>query len=144
VDAQRELSYRLILTEVPSSAEPGFSGLTVALRLSLPVFIAPQAPAEADLQWTASRSVDGHLALTARNAGEAHVRLLNFSLAPVSGSAPALEKSAAAYVLPGQARTWVFDQVGPDQLASADWRTLRLSGLAANGPVAAEISLVAD
>ena len=39
-DATRELSYRLILQEVPQTASPGFSGLQVALRLSVPVFVA--------------------------------------------------------------------------------------------------------
>src|SRR5262245_32661482 len=34
-EADRELSYRLILTEVPSQASHDFTGLNVALRLSL-------------------------------------------------------------------------------------------------------------
>jgi len=143
-DPQRELSYRLILTEVPASAEPGFSGLTVALRLSLPVFIAPQAPAESQVHWAAGRSPEGNLTLTAHNAGQAHVRLLNFSLTPATGTGPIFERSVAAYVLPGQSRTWVIDQIGPDKLSKADWHHLRLTGLAATGPVVADISLELD
>ena len=54
-DAQRELSYRLILTEVPQQASPEFTGLNVALRLSLPIFVAPITTAEPRLEWSATR-----------------------------------------------------------------------------------------
>ena len=43
-DATRELSYRMMLQEVPQAASPDFTGLQVALRLSIPVFVAPLAP----------------------------------------------------------------------------------------------------
>ncbi len=41
-DTTRELSYRLILQEVPQPANPDFTGLQVTLRLSVPVFVAAQ------------------------------------------------------------------------------------------------------
>jgi fimbrial chaperone protein len=61
-DAQRELSYRLILTEVPQQASPGFTGLNVALRLSLPIFVAPTAPPGPD-RVVGRRRADGAIAL---------------------------------------------------------------------------------
>src|SRR5215469_11000812 len=39
-DATRELDYRLVLSEVPSSVTPDITGLRVALRITLPVFVA--------------------------------------------------------------------------------------------------------
>ena len=143
-DATRELSYRLILTEVPSRSEPQQGGLAVALRLSLPVFVAPIAPAKPVLHWSVRRSAEGQLAITARNDGLAHTRILDFSLAPADGSAPAIERSVAAYVLPGQARTWLLGTPGTDSFDAAAWRALRLSGQAVDGPIGAEISLAAE
>lgn len=142
-DPTRELSYRLILTEVPPRAGE-FSGLAVALRLSLPVFVAPAAPAKADMHWNAARSPDGHLTLTARNDGLAHYRVLKLSLAPVSGTAPALEQPVTAYVLPGQSRTWVLGPVVTAQVDGAEWRRLKLTGLAADGPIETEITLAPE
>ena len=40
-DKGRELSYRLFLQEVPPPPQPGFQGIVVALRVGLPVFVAP-------------------------------------------------------------------------------------------------------
>jgi fimbrial chaperone protein len=104
-DAARELSYRLVLQEVPQAARPGFTGLQVALRLSLPVFVAADAPTHAPLAWTLERATDGALTVSARNAGQSHERVLGFSLMPDAGG-PALEQAVAAYVLPGQTRRW--------------------------------------
>lgn len=127
-DAQRELSYRLILTEVPQEADPGFTGLNVALRVSLPIFVEARAPAPAQLEWSASRSADGTLAVTARNAGQAHARVLKFEVAPAEGPGRPIEQAMSAYILPGQARTWALDNNQNDGTPGADWRRLRVKG----------------
>ena len=41
LDPQRELNYRLFLQEVAPPPRPGFSGLQVALRISMPIFARP-------------------------------------------------------------------------------------------------------
>ena len=92
-DAQRELSYRLILTEVPQQVSPNFTGLNVALRLSLPIFVSPTTMAEPRIEWSATRGNDGEMALTARNAGNAHDRVLNFNVSPAAGSSPASSRT---------------------------------------------------
>ena len=53
-DATRELDYRLLLAEVPQSTDKDFTGLRVALHLSLPVFVKAVAPATAELHWARS------------------------------------------------------------------------------------------
>jgi fimbrial chaperone protein len=127
-DPGRELSYRLILTEVPPKAAPGASGLNVALRLSLPVFVAPAAAATPKLDWSAARNGDGALVITARNSGTAHTRVLSFNVAPAADAAAAIVQDVAAYILPGQARSWTLEnhQNGTD--SSADWHRLRVRG----------------
>lgn len=110
-DPQRELSYRLLLTEVPSGAGPSATGLNVALRLSLPVFVAPDRPAAARVGWSASREAGGSLALTARNSGDAHARVLRFGVVAPGGDFAAPPRDVAAYILPGQSRTWILEGV---------------------------------
>jgi fimbrial chaperone protein len=139
-DAARELSYRLILTEVPPQAEPGASGLSVALRLSLPVFVSATGPAEPHLEWSAARGDDG-LDLTARNTGAAHARVLSFTVTPASGSGEALDQRVAAYVLPGQARTWTFDNKQNDGTSSSDGRRVRVKGTTEAGDFEVEVSV---
>jgi fimbrial chaperone protein len=140
VDAQRELTYRLILTEVPQPASPDFNGLNVALRLSLPVFVAPSAAkAEARLEWTAGRTADGSIAITARNAGNAHARVLNFNVSPAAGSKPWIPQDVTAYILPGQARTWTLDNKQNEATSSSDWHRLRVKGTTEAGDFEVEI-----
>ena len=140
-DTQRELSYRLILTEVPQQASPDFNGLNVALRLSLPIFVAPSAAASQRLEWSSARNADGAITITARNAGNAHARILKFSIAPAAASAAAIPQDVTAYVLPGQARTWTFDKKHNGTTSSTDWNRLRLKGTTEAGDFEVEIGL---
>jgi P pilus assembly chaperone PapD len=53
-DPTRETTYRVIFQEVPQAATPDFTGLRVALRLSVPIFVAPsRGKAQADVAWDA-------------------------------------------------------------------------------------------
>jgi fimbrial chaperone protein len=139
VDPRRELSYRLILTEVPQQASPEFTGLNVALRLSLPIFVAPTTSAEPRVEWTAARTADGAIALTASNAGTAHARVLNFNVAPAAGSTPGIQQDVTAYILPGQARTWTLDNKQNEATSSTDWHRLRVKGTTEAGDFEVEI-----
>ena len=139
-DPDRELSYRLILTEVPPQASPNFTGLNVALRLSLPIFVEPVAAAQPKLEWTATRGSGDGLDVTALNTGAAHARVLSLSVAPVDDPAAAIPQQAAAYILPGQSRTWVLNINQKDGTSGIDGRPLRVNGITESGDFAAEIS----
>ena len=138
-DAQRELSYRLILTEVPQQASPDFTGLNVALRLSLPIFVAPTATANPQLDWSATRNAAGEIALSARNSGNTHARVLNFNVSPAAGSTPEIQQDVTAYILPGQARTWTLDNKQNESISSSDWHRLRVKGTTEAGDFEVEI-----
>ena len=139
-DAVSELSYRLILTEVPPQATPDFTGLNVALRLSLPIFVAPMADAQPKIDWTARTAGDGTVDVTARNIGSAHARVLNLKVAPIDDADSAIVEQAAAYILPGQSRTWVLNTNRKDGTSGIDWRRLRVTGNTEAGDFSAEIS----
>jgi fimbrial chaperone protein len=135
-DARRELSYRLILSEVPPQNET-FSGLNVALRISLPVFVAATTPTPASIEWSATRVGDA-LDVTARNVGDAHAHVLNFSVAPATPDGAAIEQTAAAYILPDQTKTWPLTPSQWDG-TSGDWRRLRVKGATEAGDFELEI-----
>lgn len=103
--AEGELTYRLLLREVPPPPADDFTGLQVALNLSLPVFVLPAGGAQPELQGGLARDVDGALSLQLLNAGNAHVQVQQFDLTKPDGSV--LNSAAlSAYLLPGQSRSW--------------------------------------
>jgi fimbrial chaperone protein len=150
-DPVRELSYRVILQEVPQAASPDFTGLQVSLRLSVPVFVAPLAPAEPRLAWHGTRLADGRLQLTARNDGTAHARVHRFALRTTDGSDRLLEQPGLAYVLPGSMRQWTFDADNNNIRANSKVTTgpagsgpYRLEGTTDRGAFATELNLAGD
>lgn len=150
VDPVRELSYRLIIQEVPQTASPEFTGLQVALKLSVPVFVAPTAPATAQVTWAATRDDDGRLSVTARNDGGAHARIQRFALKTADSTATVLEQPALSYVLAGAVRQWSFDDnnnTRPNAQSTASpgkAGPYRLEGTTDQGSFATELTLTAD
>ena len=137
-DSARELSYRLILQEVPQPANPDFAGLRVMLRLSVPVFVATAGTTGPALTWSAAIAGEG-LVLTARNAGDIHARIHAFSIAPAAGNEPPLAQPVATYILPGQSHSWSLGQKQGEPATGADWHRLRLRVTTDDG--ASEIEL---
>jgi fimbrial chaperone protein len=105
-----EGSYRLILQEVPPPPKPEFRGLQVALRLSVPVFIAPAVAPTTTLSWqanvTSTLNSRADLKISSVNTGNAHVQVLGFKLFSGGTELPLLSPAETAYVLPGQSREW--------------------------------------
>jgi fimbrial chaperone protein len=104
-DAERELNYRLLLAEVPQSPDKDFTGLQVALHLSLPVFVKAVAAAPAELSWRGQWQADGTLAVTANNSGHAHLQISDFSLS-FAGIDQTAHAAVTRYVLPGSTVRW--------------------------------------
>ena len=103
-DPTRELDYRLLLAEVPGPPEQGFTGLRLALRLSLPIFVTP-ARAAPHLDWRLERAADGALSLVAENSGNQHLQLSDFRLR-FGDDAHAMHVGVMRYVLPGSRASW--------------------------------------
>jgi fimbrial chaperone protein len=110
-DAERELAFRLFVQEVPAPPTPGFTGLQVALRIGVPVFVAPANAHPQPLAWSAGVMPNGSLRIDAANAGNIHVRVTEFALRKPGASAdaePLATMTAMSYLLAGQARGWTF------------------------------------
>jgi len=134
-DSTRELAYRLFLQEVPPPPKPGFQGLRMALRLSIPVFIVP-ASAVPKLRWRAALESRGQLRIAIDNSGDAHVQIANFSLVQ-SGRAVLNKYQVAAYVLAQQSRQWIVVPTGQVTPGSA----LHVSAETDVGPVEADVAI---
>ena len=117
----RELSYRLILQEVPQAANPDFSGLQIALRLSVPVFVANEDATGPAIAWSAAASGQD-LVLTAQNSGDTHARIHAFTVAPTVGADTPLVQPVGTYILPGQSNSWRLGQNQGAGTSGASWR----------------------
>jgi fimbrial chaperone protein len=107
-DRSQELAYRVVFEEVPQAAPAGFTGLRVALRLSVPIFIAPAVgKAHAELSWELRALPDGQLEVAATNHGSAHSQVTDFEVQS-SGAADSLHGMTGKYVLPGSRVSWVL------------------------------------
>jgi fimbrial chaperone protein len=105
-DPARELDYRLVLSEVPSSVAPDKTGLRVALRITLPVFVAAQAHTAADVAWTHKWLADGTLEIAAQNRGTAHVQIQGFDVQAAGNAAGKVHADEPHYLLPGTDFRW--------------------------------------
>ncbi|MBL8521193.1 MAG: molecular chaperone [Betaproteobacteria bacterium] len=100
-DASRQLTYRLIVREIPEAATPGKSiQVPVALALSMPVFITPP-PAARKVGCTATAKGSEVLAVC-KNDGTAYAQVREAVLKRDGAEA---RFEGGAYILPGAART---------------------------------------
>lgn len=107
-DPEEELTYRVIFEEVPQAAPKDFIGLRVALRLSIPVFVAPaHSKANADLAWQSRWLANGQLELAATNSGNGHLQITDFE-AQFPGSLMPLRGITSKYVLAGSRMSWTL------------------------------------
>ena len=90
---------------MPQSTDKDFTGLRVALHLSLPVFVKAVASATADLIWRGQWQSDGSLSLSASNAGQAHLQVSDFKLS-FTGTDQSAHVAVTRYVLPGSTVSW--------------------------------------
>jgi len=108
-DASNELTYRINLQELPAKPAPGFTGVQVALRISLPVFIKPQnGEAAPKATWNVSRMTDNKVKVTVRNTGNAHIQVSDFGLYAQGITEAIASESGSSYVLAGQTHEWVL------------------------------------
>jgi fimbrial chaperone protein len=107
-EAARELAYRVIFQEVPLAAAADFTGLRVALRLSIPIFVAPaNGKASADVAWEARWLPDGDLEVAATNHGNGHMQVIDFDLELAGADLP-LHGNTTKYILPGSRMVWTL------------------------------------
>ena len=108
-DATREGAYRLFLQEVPPPRKPGETGIAIAVRMSLPVFIAPAGNKPAPLVKFKTEAADAKaIRLTLVNSGNAHIQITAISARLPDWSTLAAIPSMMVYLLPGQSHTFTL------------------------------------
>ncbi|HEY6926808.1 MAG TPA: fimbria/pilus periplasmic chaperone [Steroidobacteraceae bacterium] len=106
-DAQRELTYRVILHEVLPPA-PDTKGMRVALDVSIPIFVKALAPSAPSLQWHLSRDSNQRLRLDVANGGTAHIRLETLEITEAGTARPLARQDLSAYLLANDTRSWAL------------------------------------
>lgn len=102
-DVDQELAYRLYIQEVPPPRKPGFTGLQMALRIGVPVFVSPKAPLYPRIRWQATRTPTGMIKLTVTNEGNFHILLTDIRLMEPSNHRQIIGwYRVHTYMLPGQ------------------------------------------
>ncbi len=137
-DPARERSYRILVTEVPGTAQPGFTGAQFALKISLPIFVeAGAAKTAPKVEWSGTRTAAGELALTGVNTGAKHIQVQAIDVMS-EGSAPDARFAGLLYILPGQRRTVTIKPVDGHKIAA---ERVRIQAETDAGPMAAEVVL---
>lgn len=106
-DEKMEGAYRLILQEVPAPRKPGDTGMAVAIRMSLPIFIAPTgAKTQAVLKWTVEYVDDKNIKLNFANSGTSHIQVNSIKATTPDGSVLAAIPTMMTYILPGKSQVF--------------------------------------
>jgi len=137
-DAQRELTYRVILEELPPPPNPDITGSRMTLRISLPVFVSPEIEAKPVLLWQAVRTSQGALKISLSNNGNAHIQIKNFKLSLIDSVQPWATLQTSDYVLAGQSRDWILP-ANPENPAPPPGVSLKLFAQTDAGDIEAEV-----
>lgn len=100
-EARGQLTYRLILRELPEASATKGIDVPIALALSMPVFITPPG-AKAEGDCGAARSDPHTIEVTCRNAGNAYLQIREVTVR--RGEDVVARFETGAYVLPGARR----------------------------------------
>ena len=137
-DAQRELTYRIFLQELPPPPSPDFQGAKMLMRVSLPVFVLPKVTAKPVLRWHAVRTSDGALKISLSNSGNAHIQIANFSLSLPGSAQPWITQQTSNYVLIGQSFDWILP-ANADYSIPKSGATIQLFAQTDAGDIEAEV-----
>ena len=108
LEDNRELAFRLIVTEVPRTLGLLPNTLAIAKRMNLPIFVTPEN-AQPKPIWTLTSAADGRSMLRLANEGDAHIRIESVSLIEGTSQKPAFETQRIATVLPGKVESWPLE-----------------------------------
>lgn len=109
---QAESAYRIFFTEVPPPPQPGFRGLSVTLRLSVPVFVEPTHPKPPVLTWRVTRGSNGSTLVDVANDGSVHAKILSLSLLDEETKG-VMQQDMSQYVLANNHCQWSFGSFRP-------------------------------
>jgi fimbrial chaperone protein len=124
-DPSKELAYRINLQELPHEQATESTGVQVALRIGLPVFVQSlKGDAAPKMAWSVARVSDSQLRVQVRNQGNAHVQISDFSLHAAGTTQAVTSESASSYVLAGQSREWLLKTSSSQAIANGRLRLM--------------------
>jgi len=127
--SQREVTYRIIIAEVPVRPRAD-NGINFAFRLSMPIFVTPDKPGEVSLHWSAVKVEASHMRLTVEDAGDRHVQVRSLRVVTAPRGDLIFSLPTAAYVLAGQNRSWML-RLNKVEASSS----IRISAQTDHGPI---------
>jgi fimbrial chaperone protein len=136
VPGDREVTYRVLLDQLPSTSEVGV--VQVVFRLSIPVFSQPANRGHRQLQFHIERE-SGQLYLVGRNDGLCHEAIRDIALYTADGTRLAPDNGASPYILPGATRRWRI--VVPSSMSLPN-DTLKFTARDDSGAIAEQVRVV--
>jgi fimbrial chaperone protein len=107
-DTSKELTYRLLIDELPNGADGANDAAAVDIRIrySVPLFVAPGAPAsDASVSWTLVHHGNDWF-VQAVNRGGTHAQLSAVKLTAADGHDVTVAEGLLGYALAGSTRQW--------------------------------------
>lgn len=103
--ADTEMTYRLIIEEVPAVQDQDTTQMRMVVRHDLPVFVAPLAAVQHRLDLSMDCSAQGTV-LTLRNSGNSHLKVVRITLQAPATDALQADWKTFEYLLPGSKKQW--------------------------------------
>jgi len=101
-----EISYRLVIDELPQPNTPTETGVQVRLRYSVPVFIEPAgAVGQPQLSWHLVQDKQGWI-LRVDNTGAKHAQIATVRLVNKAGTVYEINQGLLGYALADRSRQW--------------------------------------
>lgn len=100
-----EKPYRIFLQEVVSKITKSKAGLHFAMRIGLPVFIAPTKALAKDVKWSLKK-VNQQIFIKAENLGNRHVQVTHLKIINPKNKQALVNKKVFHYLLAGKSYTW--------------------------------------
>ena len=132
-----EATYRIVLDQIPGPKEPG--EVQMVLRLSIPIFAAPETKAAPQDQFRLERNGE-QLFLVGVNTGKSHDTLHDIVVTAADGRQFRLKAKVSPYLLAGATRRWELDAQGH---APQPGETLKLTAHGIVGPIDVQVSVAA-
>jgi fimbrial chaperone protein len=131
----RELTYRLLVDELPDPANVATDGaVNIRIRYSVPLFVPSNAQSIPALHWELNRR-DGTWFMKVANSGGTHAQLSAVKLVKPDGSSFSVTDGLLGYALAGGAREWRIPIRDVDAV-----RPLRINAMVNGNPADSTIS----
>lgn len=131
--AVAEETYRIIVDELPEPGSVKGTGLDIAFRYSVPVFVTPEQGGKPALTWSVAQR-DGNSIITAVNQGDRRVRIADLKAGASASRQVEVSRGLAGYVLARSSMSWV----APGSVQGSGSAPVLITALGDQGPINAQ------